>query len=859
MKDSEGIQHNWLRYWYPRDKEHIRSWWEREEWLAFPSRESDCFVQLGELSHVPCLILLGDSGLGKSVVIENGLVHEKEGSLNHVIDLRFVSSPGILSAKLEQHPTVARWQRSSDILYLYIDALDEGMLLIDSMCDLLKESFRQMDRSRLIIRITCRPGLFPPSFKSELSKLWGEKAVQAYQLAPLFLEDIRLACTDYGVEADKFLQDVKQRYMNGFVYFPVTLRMLLREYRNNGNLPSTKDRLFELGCLELCKERKKTSKPNGNFASAEKRYEVAMFLAAITVFCNKPIISNRSLGLPQEGVLDLRDWPISLRRTLGFSVEDAEEVLRSGLFREFEPMQFNWAHYSYAEFLASRFLLTQQMTVQQISSLVFNEQWNVIPQLFQTAAWLSDHSPELFELMVQHDPEILCLGDPGRWTNTAKRKVMEALLACYEQNWMYARLGRPAFYKQLYYVGVEKLLSGYLKKGWMRGPFGSFILFLIQMMDLKPCTEDLYEFMNDTFDSDMAKEALSLYIDLGDTTAKAKLASRLTEDISEFFAHKIIRALYPSLLSLEDLTAFLLSWNWFSDYTILDVLSAEDQYTLSIRLLEEEAKRGIYEGSGVLDCLIVRQAERWNEEGTAPTLRSQRIRAIGGLLAKPDAVLRHNASWEAKLRLLHCLYSDAAPESRMTACHWFQEKELPDLVELYLQTEEPAYRECLLNVISQVMNPYNEDQVSVLLPVYRRFEQGAESLHAVSLDSPVCAVMKELPIPVPSAPARRLRLLGRKTPEKRLRLLLEEAGKDACWGWPMLAEQCWPNIWEQWGKPVTQSRVWLVFNHLERERMLEAARCFLLQFDPEKYPAKLRKTDFLPIRYALQLVWELDS
>lgn len=158
--------------------------------------------------------------MGKSTVINNKSGQENEDNLNHFIDMRFVSSPEMLYARLEQNPKIVAWQQGNGILSLFLDSIDEGMLLVDGICDLLTESFRHMDRSRLYVRVTCRAGLFPPSFKRELKKLWGDNFVQDYQLSPLFLKDIYLASRDYGIDADGFLASVKQRKHARIYIFP---------------------------------------------------------------------------------------------------------------------------------------------------------------------------------------------------------------------------------------------------------------------------------------------------------------------------------------------------------------------------------------------------------------------------------------------------------------------------------------------------------------------------------------------------------------------------------------------------------------------------------------------------------------
>ncbi|POR28628.1 hypothetical protein CG775_08660 [Paenibacillus polymyxa] len=67
--DDEEIQHSWCRFWYLRGDNEVRSMWEG---IHIPSRPDDRtnLFELDQLFTIPCLILLGDAGLGKSTIID---------------------------------------------------------------------------------------------------------------------------------------------------------------------------------------------------------------------------------------------------------------------------------------------------------------------------------------------------------------------------------------------------------------------------------------------------------------------------------------------------------------------------------------------------------------------------------------------------------------------------------------------------------------------------------------------------------------------------------------------------------------------------------------------------------------------
>lgn len=848
-------KHKWQRYWYPRENESVRSLWEKEErWISkeiiFESESN--FIQLKQLKNTPCLILLGDSGLGKSFVIENSI--EQETGLHTLIDLRTFREGQSLAETLEKRNEIILWKRNNDILYLYIDALDEGMLRNDDIDELLLDWFKKVDLSRLFIRITCRPELFPYKFENKLKALWGENNVNSYNLSPLFIEDIDIACENYDISSDNFLTYIKQNNMQGFIYSPVTLNFLLALFQHNGDIPRTKEQLFKLGCLELCRERK-VSKPNNNFIPAERRFEVAMLLAAITVFCNKAIISYEFYG---KGIFNLHDWPFEHQEMIQFLSSDAQEVLRSGLFREFKPLQYTWAHYSYAEFLAAQFLLNYRITVQQLRILILNENGNVVPQLLQTAAWLGDASSEIFELILEKDPEVICLGDPNRWSESTKQKALKQLLLRYEKNSMYGNLGKSSFYKQLHYNGIEEILNTYLLEKNIEGYLVRFILSLIKLMDLKNSADSLYTFMNNTWDSDLSNQALSIYIKISDSTGKDKLKKLLVEDSSEFFVNSIVKELYPESLSLEELVTFLVSWNSIENYKILDVLSVEDKTILIQSLLETETNENNSLKSVMLDYLIIRQAELVTVDiDILQSVLLKRLSLNRYIFSDNNLMLKYEVSWNAKIILLMFACDTMTEQEQLQTCYyWFNETELQNLIDFFLQVKDSFVKERLLTLIYQLMDPYNQDHISILTPIYCLLREGNISLKNISLNSPICLIMRELPIP--SIPKRRSRwLFGKRITSKRLQIILESAQKDVLTGWPSLAIHFQSNIFELYGRSMTKSILWKNISEFDKEKVYKLARDFLLKYDSNRYHSDKSKNNSI-FHYALQFIWEND-
>ncbi|MMZ43480.1 hypothetical protein D1872_50300 [compost metagenome] len=64
-------------------------------------------------------------------------------------------------------------------------------------------------------------------------------------------------------------------------------------------------------------------------------------------------------------LFDIQSWKITSSKVSGIHSDDFEELLQTALFKELEPNKFSWAHYSYTEYLAARYVQDQELTGSQ--------------------------------------------------------------------------------------------------------------------------------------------------------------------------------------------------------------------------------------------------------------------------------------------------------------------------------------------------------------------------------------------------------------------------------------------------------------------------------------------------------------
>ena len=219
-----------------------------------------------------------------------------------------------------------------------------------------------------------------------------------FEMLPLRRADAELAARATGVNTDAFLEEVQLQSVGSLASRPLTLHFLLNCFRESRTLGSSKTELYEQGCRHLLRESSqfRQSAQHTGELDIEQRLAVASRIAAITILCNQTAIQTDSPPFDSEGAVstgDLAGWHESVRgKDLAVEERHIKEVLNTGLFNARGAQRMGWAHQTYAEYLAARYLST--MDIDQVLSLIKHQgdpEGRIPPQLHETAAWLVMH------------------------------------------------------------------------------------------------------------------------------------------------------------------------------------------------------------------------------------------------------------------------------------------------------------------------------------------------------------------------------------------------------------------------------------------------------------------------------------
>jgi len=465
----------WIRFWLPRASAER---WQGRGFLPDPedpfgvSLAPDA-VQLDRCAERPCLILLGEPGLGKSDEVNRASAAGRKaanvGDEHRFFDLKLCSDPYLLDRQIFKASWFEAWRGGANTLWLWLDALDECQLQVRFAAQLIGEQLALCPIERLRFRITCRSGDWSPSLEETMRAKWGEEGVGVLNLAPLRAGDVFLAARQSGIDAEVFFRAVTDRRIEPLAARPITLRFLLDAFAANGQLPESSVELYERGCHALCEENNLIRREVSAIGALDvgQRLAVASRIAAVSVFSAAPVILVNG-GAASLGELTLESLAGGTETFGGNEFPVTESVLREtlrlgGLFQAAGANRLTWAHRTFSEFLAARYLREREVPVEAARTLLMPE-GELVPQLVETAAWSAQFLPRLFDDIAMSQPTLLLRHPESLGGDTQRSVVVEALLSHPAQAqhsgelFGHERLGR------LRHPGLAGQLAPYLAK-----------------------------------------------------------------------------------------------------------------------------------------------------------------------------------------------------------------------------------------------------------------------------------------------------------------------------------------------------------------------------------------------------------
>ncbi|HKP52598.1 MAG TPA: hypothetical protein VJ183_08090 [Chloroflexia bacterium] len=885
-----STQHyNWKRYWFPRGKSINLS---DRGYLTNPVSESEYsynpnpnLVLFEAISHIPCLVLLGEPGIGKTRTIRDEYEATKskiEESGNQVLwfDLRQYSSDVRLARDLFENTIFTSWLMGEHSLYIFLDSLDECLLRVDTVAQLLVDELQKYPVQRLHLRISCRTAELPMLLENGLKELWGKRETETgiYELAPLRREDVSEAVLATTLDPNEFLAEVERKEVVPLAIKPITLRFLLNIYgKKQGRLPDTQAALYYEGCRRLCEEfnESRTASRLTGRLTADQRMIVAGRIAAVTIFANRYAVW---IGTDQESVPDedmtLGELCEGNEGALGqrFEVDEdvVREVLSTGLFTSRGQDRMGWSHQTYAEYLAAWYITHHKMLPAQIMSLLAypsDSTGKLVPQLHEVAAWLASMVPAVFCEILKSNPEVLLRCDMENVAFEDRATLVATLLDLYDKEAIASILFTRSDYHKLTHPALDEQLRPYIcdkSKGHIVRREAIDIAEACKVYSLQANLADI------ALDSSelLATRVNAAYalIRFGDAETKAKLKALATlrdeDDPDDELKGCALNMCWPEHMTAEELFSALTPPKRFlfvGSYTIflsdnpIRFLRNED-LPIALQWVEKQPPReAAREDIQQLVDAIIEQA--WNYLDTPGVL--------GSLAQSVLPIVRHYDHEEFIARLV-----SSDDQKRLTLF----EAILPLMSDPDADARKVAWCGMILSgdmlwMLDQFQSTRSEDTQKILATFMSSFvawgeKNHLEAIYALSRENDILAkAFAGLfdPVDLGSAQARKLKEdylqqlewqaarnsdpvkeLVNPPPSERIAALLDkyEAGDHDAW-WQLNMEMTLKNDSSYYGdelkSDLTTLPGWKTSDDVVRGRIIEAAKKYVLEGDPETH------------------------
>ena len=884
-----GQVYDWKRLWYPRganvDLSPMGYLYYSDSIPA--SLFNSVVVPFESIADTPCLVLLGEPGIGKSYAMqmERNAVDTKVGESGGKtlwLDLHSYGDEDRLVRALFENQAFTDWLEGEHKLHLFLDSLDECLLRVNTVAELLGDELAKYPVERLCLRIACRTADWPISLENNLEHLWGQDAVGVYELAPLQREDIAKAARANDLSPDVFLAEVDRMDVAPLAIKPVTLEFLLNTYKRCGQFPSTQTELYQDGCRRLCgetNEDRRGARLTGAF-TADERMAVAARIAAVTVFANKAAIwTGMDRGdVPEDDVivrvLTGGNEPV-VSNHLQVTEAVIRETLATGLFSSRGPKRMGWAHQTYAEFLAARYLAEHNVTLPQTMSLIAapsDYERKVVPQLQETAAWLTGMLPDVFNRIVSSDPLVLLRSDAATVDERDRESLVSELLKLYdEEKLLDHSLEVRRYYDRLAHSSLAEQLRPYIVDATKGVLVRRVATDIAEACELGTLQDEIAQMALDHSQPYPVRvhNAWALYR-IGDDTAKKKLKPlamvQAGPDPDDELKGCGLLATWPDHITAEELFAVLTlpkrqnlfgSYSSFLSSNFVRYLRPSD-LPVALRWVKQQSSHHklSLSFSTLLDTIILKAWENLNVPDVLTALAKttlSRLRRFAGIVSphlRQSQLTERLREDDHKRHLLVetivPMFSDAEKEPPLLVYSQFPlvtGRDLLWMLDRFQEAESEQIRAVWERLISMVFYRCEPDQVDNVFAVVESVPVLSEAFgkffEPIDLNSPLAQTTREHALARKEKKEQfKSRYSLEPPPGQRISKLLDECESEDPTAWWQLNlamgfhEDGRPYL-EKLDPDLTVLPGWESADDETRARIVETARQYVLHGEPE--------------------------
>lgn len=610
--------YNWERIWLPVDSYEAKA---ADDFFPDAADEYSISFHLQrklnfeKLHPKPYLFLLGEAGMGKSHQYEEFVKWTKEEVGNDAnvlaLDLKDYSTDFSLVNDLFKNAKMAEYRRSEKPLYIFLDSLDESLLLIRTVADIITKNFKELKEElgcqhleNIYLRIFCRTNDFPEKVFSDIKKLWKEEkekesgrtipSYNTFVLARLTEENVKEAARkELDISGDDFLQLVYDRDAVQFANKPITLFMLINYFNQNKELPPTKSVFYNTGCKHLIEEwnlPERERRGTGNTHSTEEKFDLAKQIAAQLVFSNRTAITYRELSERSDDILCILDIFSDSSNSFVDNNSLLKELLQSALFRKTDEDTYNFTHKTYLEYLAAQYLLDLNVSVDKIIQLISSFDNTIQPQVEDVVPWLiredSDIRNPIIDFVMQNDPITLLKSD--ELNDETKEKLTDKILQMFGSEETEPDFFYRDIYKNINHKNLDKQLDSYLNNKDLQYPIFREIMYIIEVCKIETFRDFLCSIvLNHEKDVNTRGFALRALFPIANDEVFDKLKCLLQDELfyvlDRDLQYLLINLFFPRFIGIKEFFELISNP---ADYKFLRDLFL-DEYKISATIFKE--------------------------------------------------------------------------------------------------------------------------------------------------------------------------------------------------------------------------------------------------------------------------------
>ena len=468
----ESRVYPWSRFWYPRGTSL------NVDGDGYPYDPEDRYGKARQPAAVGadavlttrCVVLLGEAGSGKTQSVSSLASSRSSGDADESVAMHRLGEFGSVDAidrEVFHAEEFLASQSGGRALALFLDGLDEALVGVDNLVGLLQRRLRGINTDRLLCVFACRAAMWPETLTASLHDAFGQDHVSILQIAPLRRSEIEVACAAESIDSDEFFCALDDSAAHPLARIPLTLTLLLRAFREDRTLPKRRAILFARTLPQLCDTTpERRDRGTGGELTAAQRIEIASRVAVMCLLSGADRLALQHNASSSSSVL--LDDVLGEEEGEGASRVEVSraaviETVASGVFTAAGAEEAGFAHRSFAEFLAARYLFQLGLSDVEYRRVFVTDdesKAHIVPQLWEVAGWLADLSTDFYQMLLTAEPELLLISDAGQLSDLAHRQLVEAYLTRVEEGSLsYLQLQNfEAFYGRLAYPGLAEQL-----------------------------------------------------------------------------------------------------------------------------------------------------------------------------------------------------------------------------------------------------------------------------------------------------------------------------------------------------------------------------------------------------------------